>query len=106
MSRAADRLRMLINHLDRSPASIVSFYSALISGADTVVCYYFLGRYTFETDLLTPEQRVFYEENGFLLVKNLVSDEDIDSELTVLASLHANDLPNNSTHHYFEGACC
>ncbi|XP_008296176.1 phytanoyl-CoA dioxygenase, peroxisomal-like [Stegastes partitus] len=35
-------------------------------------------RYSFDTDLLTPEDRLFYEENGFLLVKNLVSEEDID----------------------------
>ncbi|XP_042370757.1 phytanoyl-CoA dioxygenase, peroxisomal-like, partial [Plectropomus leopardus] len=35
-------------------------------------------RYTCDTDLLTPDQRLFYEENGFILIKNLVSDEDID----------------------------
>ncbi|GCB73201.1 hypothetical protein scyTo_0006668 [Scyliorhinus torazame] len=34
-------------------------------------------RYTLEGRLLTPEQRQFYEENGFLLIKKLVSDEDI-----------------------------
>lgn len=36
------------------------------------------GRYTFDSDLLSPEQRLFYEQNGFLLIKNLVSEEDID----------------------------
>ncbi|KAI3366476.1 hypothetical protein L3Q82_000607 [Scortum barcoo] len=36
------------------------------------------NRYTLDSDLLTPEQRLFYEENGFLLIKNLVSEEDID----------------------------
>lgn len=36
------------------------------------------GRYTFDTDLLTPEQRLSYEQNGFILIKNLVSEEDID----------------------------
>uniref|UniRef100_A0A671XM48 Phytanoyl-CoA dioxygenase, peroxisomal n=1 Tax=Sparus aurata TaxID=8175 RepID=A0A671XM48_SPAAU len=36
------------------------------------------AQYTFDNDLLTPEQRLFYEENGFILIKNLVSEEDID----------------------------
>ncbi|XP_051810404.1 phytanoyl-CoA dioxygenase, peroxisomal isoform X3 [Acanthochromis polyacanthus] len=75
MSRAADRLRMLINHLDRSPASIRAEPTFTQTSTYT---HPQRMRYTFETDLLTPEQRVFYEENGFLLVKNLVSDEDID----------------------------
>ncbi|KAK3518135.1 hypothetical protein QTP70_033226, partial [Hemibagrus guttatus] len=34
--------------------------------------------YTFDTDVLSPEQRLAYEENGFILIKNLVSEEDID----------------------------
>uniref|UniRef100_A0A3B1JPN5 Phytanoyl-CoA dioxygenase, peroxisomal n=1 Tax=Astyanax mexicanus TaxID=7994 RepID=A0A3B1JPN5_ASTMX len=44
--RAADRLKVVLNHLDRSNSASV--------------------------------QRIFYEENGFLLIKNLVSEEDID----------------------------
>ncbi|XP_010155587.1 PREDICTED: phytanoyl-CoA dioxygenase, peroxisomal-like, partial [Eurypyga helias] len=35
-------------------------------------------RYTLESDVLTTEQRQFYEDNGYLLVKKLVSDEDIE----------------------------
>ncbi|TRY82953.1 hypothetical protein DNTS_009625, partial [Danionella cerebrum] len=35
-------------------------------------------QYTFDTDVLTQEQRVAYEENGFILIKKLVSEEDID----------------------------
>lgn len=34
-------------------------------------------RYSSDRGVLTPEQRLFYEENGFLLIKDLVSDEDI-----------------------------
>uniref|UniRef100_A0A8C7XH19 Uncharacterized protein n=1 Tax=Oryzias sinensis TaxID=183150 RepID=A0A8C7XH19_9TELE len=33
-----------------------------------------LNRYSFDTGLLSPQQRLFYEENGFILVRNLVSD--------------------------------
>lgn len=38
----------------------------------------FLFRYTVDTDFLSPEQRIAYEEDGFILIKNLVSEEDID----------------------------
>ncbi|XP_043570105.1 phytanoyl-CoA dioxygenase, peroxisomal isoform X1 [Chiloscyllium plagiosum] len=34
--------------------------------------------YTLENTVLTPEQRQFYEENGFLLIKKLVSNENIE----------------------------
>lgn len=39
---------------------------------------YCLFRYTQDTDFLSPEQRIAYEEDGFILIKNLVSEEDID----------------------------
>ncbi|CAB1345853.1 unnamed protein product [Coregonus sp. 'balchen'] len=35
-------------------------------------------RYSFDNDLLSTEQRISYEEDGFLLIKGLVSGEDID----------------------------
>lgn len=35
-------------------------------------------RYTSDSGVLTQEQRLFYEQNGFILIKNLVSEEDID----------------------------
>lgn len=34
-------------------------------------------RYTQDNDVLSLEQRKFYEENGFLVIKSLVSDPDI-----------------------------
>ncbi|KAM6216207.1 phytanoyl-CoA dioxygenase, peroxisomal [Rhynchocyon petersi] len=34
-------------------------------------------QYTLDNNVLSLEQRQFYEENGFLLIKNLVSDADI-----------------------------
>uniref|UniRef100_A0A8B9QPP9 Phytanoyl-CoA dioxygenase, peroxisomal n=1 Tax=Anas platyrhynchos TaxID=8839 RepID=A0A8B9QPP9_ANAPL len=34
--------------------------------------------YTLDNNVLTPEQRQFYEDNGYLLIKKLVSDEDIE----------------------------
>ncbi|XP_069658430.1 phytanoyl-CoA dioxygenase, peroxisomal [Haliaeetus albicilla] len=34
--------------------------------------------YTLDNDVLTTEQRQFYEDNGYLVVKKLVSDEDIE----------------------------
>ena len=38
---------------------------------------FFPFRYTRENNVLSLEQRKFYEENGFLVIKNLVSDADI-----------------------------
>ena len=34
-------------------------------------------RYTLDNPTLTPEQRRFYEKNGFLVIKNLVSSENL-----------------------------
>ncbi|KFQ22016.1 Phytanoyl-CoA dioxygenase, peroxisomal, partial [Merops nubicus] len=31
-----------------------------------------------DNDVLTTEQRQFYEDNGYLLIKKLISDEDIE----------------------------
>ncbi|XP_029617015.1 phytanoyl-CoA dioxygenase, peroxisomal isoform X2 [Salmo trutta] len=73
MSRAADRLKVMVNHLDRP-----SFVQASTSGQN--VAYYQLQavRYFFDNDLLSTEQRISYEEDGFLLIKGLVYGEHID----------------------------
>ncbi|XP_026182624.1 phytanoyl-CoA dioxygenase, peroxisomal [Mastacembelus armatus] len=75
MLRASERLKMLVHHLDRSAAAIrtvpTSAQAFTYSRPQRL-------RYTLDTDLLTPEQRLFYEENGFILIKNLVSEEDIN----------------------------
>lgn len=34
--------------------------------------------FTLDNDILTTEQRQFYEDNGYLLIRKLVSDEDIE----------------------------
>lgn len=33
--------------------------------------------YTYDNGILTPEQRMFYDENGYLVIRNLVKHEDI-----------------------------
>ncbi|XP_005808084.1 phytanoyl-CoA dioxygenase, peroxisomal [Xiphophorus maculatus] len=75
MSRAAERLRTVIHHLDGATATIrappTSAQTLTYSPPQKL-------RYSFDTGTLTPEQRLFYEENGFLLIKNLVSETDID----------------------------
>lgn len=43
-----------------------------------------------DNNLLTTEQRHFYEENGFVVVKNLVSHEDIDDFRYKEVSVHLN----------------
>ena len=36
-------------------------------------------RYTLDTELLTDDQRAFYEENGYIVVPRLVSQEHLDT---------------------------
>ncbi|XP_036376179.1 phytanoyl-CoA dioxygenase, peroxisomal [Megalops cyprinoides] len=75
MSRAADRLKVVLSHLDRPRAHVVACSTSAQS-----VSYHqpHTFRYTLDNDVLSPEQRLSYEENGFILIKNLVSEEDID----------------------------
>ncbi|XP_053505733.1 phytanoyl-CoA dioxygenase, peroxisomal [Ictalurus furcatus] len=73
--RAADRLKVVLNHLDRSGVAVrTSFTSARNLSHHHPEAL----QYTFDTDVLSPEQRLAYEENGFILIKNLVSEEDIN----------------------------
>ncbi|XP_045555779.1 phytanoyl-CoA dioxygenase, peroxisomal [Salmo salar] len=74
MSRAADRLKVVVNHLDRPS----SFVQASTSGQNVAYYQPQALRYSFDNDLLSTEQRISYEEDGFLLIKGLVSGEDID----------------------------
>ncbi|KAJ8373523.1 hypothetical protein SKAU_G00041030 [Synaphobranchus kaupii] len=75
MSRAADRLAMIFNHLDRSTVHVAaSSTSTQVASYDHTPAL----RYTLDNDALSPDQRLSYEENGFILIKNLVSEEDID----------------------------
>nr|XP_046153281.1 phytanoyl-CoA dioxygenase, peroxisomal-like [Oncorhynchus gorbuscha] len=74
MSRAADRLKVVVNHLDRPS----SFVQASTSGQNVTYYQPQALRYSFDNDLLSTEQRISYEEDGFLLIKGLVSVEDID----------------------------
>nr|ACI66884.1 Phytanoyl-CoA dioxygenase, peroxisomal precursor [Salmo salar] len=84
MSRAADRLKVVVNHLDRPS----SFVQASTSGQNVAYYQPQALRYSFDNDLLSTEQRISYEEDGFLLIKGLVSGEDIDA-----VSLTTNNLP-------------
>ncbi|GAA6099632.1 phytanoyl-CoA dioxygenase, peroxisomal [Tachysurus ichikawai] len=73
--RAKERIKVVFNHLDRSGVKVhTSFTSAQNVSHHHPVAL----KYTFDTDVLSPEQRLAYEENGFILIKNLVSEEDID----------------------------
>ncbi|XP_077880829.1 phytanoyl-CoA dioxygenase, peroxisomal [Ictidomys tridecemlineatus] len=60
--RTAARLQRILGHLGGS-----SVWAAVSFGV----------RYTSDNNVLSLEQRKFYEENGFLVFKNLVSDADI-----------------------------
>ncbi|XP_069621309.1 phytanoyl-CoA dioxygenase, peroxisomal-like [Ranitomeya imitator] len=65
---AGRRLSVLHRHLTAVP----------VSGQVTTATNSPTFRFTLNNDLLTTEQRQFYEDNGFLVIKNLVSHEDLD----------------------------
>lgn len=44
-----------------------------------ITCFIYKFRYTLNNPLLSDEQRRFYEENGFLVIKNLVDPELLDT---------------------------
>ncbi|XP_060759635.1 phytanoyl-CoA dioxygenase, peroxisomal isoform X1 [Neoarius graeffei] len=73
--RAADRLKVVLNHLDRSGLSVCTSFT---SAQNLSYHHPEALQYTFDTDVLSPEQRLAYEEDGFILIKNLVSEEDIN----------------------------
>ncbi|KAM4678544.1 phytanoyl-CoA dioxygenase, peroxisomal [Discoglossus pictus] len=62
------RLTVLQRHLTAVP----------VSGQLTSVTYPTNFQFTLDNNILSTEQRQFYEENGFLVIKNLVSEEDIE----------------------------
>ncbi|XP_024436302.1 phytanoyl-CoA dioxygenase, peroxisomal [Desmodus rotundus] len=76
-SRAASRLRVVLGHLRRPSVGAVIAHST--SGALSPASFHPQQfQYTLDNNVLSLEQRKFYEENGFLVIKNLVSDADIE----------------------------
>ncbi|XP_058388800.1 phytanoyl-CoA dioxygenase, peroxisomal-like [Diceros bicornis minor] len=76
-ARAAARLRVLRGHLGRRSAGAAIAHPT--SGTGPPASFHPQQfQYTKENNVLTLEQRKFYEENGFLVIKNLVSDADIE----------------------------
>ncbi|XP_053799850.1 phytanoyl-CoA dioxygenase, peroxisomal [Vidua chalybeata] len=76
--RGAARLDTVLRHLSPRPAAAPAPISIPTSAQVSVVPHSGRFCYTLDNDLLTTEQRQFYEDNGYLLIKNLVSDEDIE----------------------------
>ncbi|KAM6154186.1 phytanoyl-CoA dioxygenase, peroxisomal [Erethizon dorsatum] len=72
-TRAARRLRTVLGHLGAG-APVAYSTSGTVSPARVQPQQF---QYTLDNDVLTLEQRKFYEDNGFLVIKNLVSDADI-----------------------------
>ncbi|XP_076688206.1 phytanoyl-CoA dioxygenase, peroxisomal-like isoform X3 [Callospermophilus lateralis] len=74
--RAATCLRNVLGNLGRSSAGamVATHTSGPIAPASFHPQQF---QYTLDNNVLSLEQRKFYEENGFLVIKNLVSDADI-----------------------------
>uniref|UniRef100_A0A5F9C0M1 Phytanoyl-CoA dioxygenase, peroxisomal n=1 Tax=Oryctolagus cuniculus TaxID=9986 RepID=A0A5F9C0M1_RABIT len=74
--RAGARLRIVLGHLGHpSAAAIVAHPTSGTSSPASFQPQKF--QYTLDNNVLSLEQRKFYEENGYLVIKNLVSDADI-----------------------------
>ncbi|XP_034500025.1 phytanoyl-CoA dioxygenase, peroxisomal [Ailuropoda melanoleuca] len=75
-SRAGARLRILLGHLgQRSAGAAVAHPTSGAVSPNSFQTPQF--QYTRDNNVLSLEQRQFYEENGYLVIKNLVSDADI-----------------------------
>ncbi|XP_048223684.1 phytanoyl-CoA dioxygenase, peroxisomal-like [Perognathus longimembris pacificus] len=74
--RAAARLRRVLGHLGRASAGDAIAHPTSETVSPTSFCPQQF-QFTLDNTVLSLEQRQFYEENGFLVIKNLVSDEDI-----------------------------
>ncbi|KAF6372292.1 phytanoyl-CoA 2-hydroxylase [Rhinolophus ferrumequinum] len=74
---AASRLRVVLGHLRRPSAATVVAHltSEAISPASFHPEQF---QYTQDNNVLSLEQRRFYEENGFLVIRNLVSEANIE----------------------------
>ncbi|XP_006877694.1 PREDICTED: phytanoyl-CoA dioxygenase, peroxisomal-like [Chrysochloris asiatica] len=73
--RADARLRIVLGHLGRPAAETVIAHPT--SGPVSTASFPQHFQYTLDNNVLSLEQRQFYEENGFLVIKHLVSDADI-----------------------------
>ncbi|XP_046584937.1 phytanoyl-CoA dioxygenase, peroxisomal-like isoform X1 [Haliotis rubra] len=73
----ADRLKILMNHVTHSrPSKTLQFEPASQTQVDSGQGSGFT--YSLDSPRLTLEQRRFYEENGYLVIKKLVAQEHID----------------------------
>lgn len=73
-SKCNDRLRTIADHLFSYKRTS---YNSATSQASAVVHSPSTYDFVLQNNLLTEEQVRFYNENGFLVVRNLVSSEDI-----------------------------
>ncbi|KAF3823102.1 hypothetical protein GH733_010538, partial [Mirounga leonina] len=75
-SRAGSRLSIVLGHLGQhlAGAGVTHPTSGAVSPNSFHPPQF---QYTRDNNVLSLEQRQFYEENGFLAIKNLVSDADI-----------------------------
>ncbi|XP_008109667.1 phytanoyl-CoA dioxygenase, peroxisomal isoform X1 [Anolis carolinensis] len=75
---ASLRLEVLLRHLSPSRAAGATLAPSPTSAQLAKEKYPTQFCYTLDNNLLSPEQRHFYEENGYLVIRNLVSSEDIE----------------------------
>ncbi|XP_019634286.1 PREDICTED: phytanoyl-CoA dioxygenase, peroxisomal-like [Branchiostoma belcheri] len=75
---AANRLQTIAQHLAVAPAGGPTVRAVPTSGGLSSVPTSQEFRYTVDGGALSHEQRKFYEENGFIVIRNLISDDKLD----------------------------
>ena len=68
--KAQRRLQILSHHLKPAPLNLLTCSNTTLQKPQTY-------QYTCDGPFLTKQQRDFYERNGYLVIKNLVSTKDL-----------------------------
>ena len=69
------RLETLLGHLRAGEEARGVAPNKTAGGAGTLAKKY---KYTLDNDVLTPEQRDFYEENGYLVIRGLIKSAELE----------------------------
>lgn len=71
----AERMQVILNHLEVHKKKCNEFPSRQLFARSTAARKYV---YTLDNNLLTSDQRTFYEGNGYLVIRKLIEDEVLD----------------------------
>lgn len=94
---AVTRVRMLEAHLKshKNVSTSNSISSQSSKSHLTSTSGGIASPYTYDNGVLTPEQRKFYDDNGFLVIRNLVKHEDLRKYLQRFLDICSGKVPKS-----------